>query len=476
MKYLLAITLLGVFSVGNLARAGAVVLPPEEINTEETGNPGKNAGSEDAATKARPHARLVGFVAQEEPAPQAGSNPEIYPSLAPSVEGGEAVDRESFGLWGDAEYLLWWMKGASLPPLVTTSPAGTARAQAGVLTTAGTQVLFGGSPVNDGVRSGGRFTAGYWFDADHTLGVEGSFLILETEGTSFAAGSDGTAFVTGTGLSRGVSGAISPAASTGGLILARPFFNVLTGNPDAELVAYPGVLAGTVRATASSTGLLGAEALVDYNLCCSPCYRLDAVGGYRFLRLSDTLEVSENLTSTATGNPSVPAGTTLVLGDHFHTRNDFHGGEIGLKGEFRRGPWVVGLLSKVAIGANVEALDIGGSTTITTPGGTPTTNPGGLLALQSNIGHFTKTRTMVIPEFGAKVSYQVTPHLRVFAGYTFLYWGHVLRAGNQVDLSVNPNLLPPVATPVTGALRPSPNLSNTNVWVQGIDLGMEFLF
>src|SRR5262245_27258846 len=61
-------------------------------------------------------------------------------------------------LWAEAEYLLWWMKGAALPPLVTASPAGTPSTQAGVLGAPGTTVLFGGNSVNDEVRSGMRFT------------------------------------------------------------------------------------------------------------------------------------------------------------------------------------------------------------------------------------------------------------------------------------------------------------------------------
>src|SRR5262245_54300916 len=52
-------------------------------------------------------------------------------------------------LWVGADYLLWRVRGDSLPPLVTTSPPGTPADQAGVLSTPGTTVLFGGSAVND---------------------------------------------------------------------------------------------------------------------------------------------------------------------------------------------------------------------------------------------------------------------------------------------------------------------------------------
>jgi len=64
----------------------------------------------------------------------------IYKAPRPPLSG---------GFWIGAEYLLWSAKGDKLPPLVTTSPAGTLQPQAGVLGTPGASVLFGDSGVND---------------------------------------------------------------------------------------------------------------------------------------------------------------------------------------------------------------------------------------------------------------------------------------------------------------------------------------
>src|SRR5581483_10623798 len=105
--------------------------------------------------------------------------------------------------WVSGEYLLWWVKGGNLPALVTTSPVGTPRAAAGVLGVPGTVVLFGADATSEEERSGGRFTAGFWFDPEQTLGLEGTFLFLGDRALNFATGSGG-----------------SP-------ILARPFFDVV---------------------------------------------------------------------------------------------------------------------------------------------------------------------------------------------------------------------------------------------------------
>jgi hypothetical protein len=346
------------------------------------------------------------------------------------------------------------MKGASVPPLVTTSPPGTPREQAGVLGAPGTTVLFGGSDVDSGLRSGGRFALGAWLNCGQTIGVEGGTFFLENRSAGFSA------------------------ASTGDPILARPFLDATTNRQASELVALPGLLSGSVSASASSTGLVGADALLRANLCCGCDWRLDVVGGYRFLRLADHLGVREDVMSTSPSNPNfIQQGTTLSVTDQFDTRNEFHGGNLGLRGEVRRGAWVLRGLASVAVGDNHEVADVSGATTVSVPGAPPpVTNAGGLLALQSNIGRQSRDRVAVIPEFGLQVGYQLTSHLRAYAGYTFIYWGEVVRAGDQVDLAVNPNLLPPVSQPVSGPLRPAPRLENTSFWAQGIDLGLELRF
>src|SRR5262249_13779926 len=120
-------------------------------------------------------------------APPAADSP--APALGPPASGGDGSDCPTCpaggaargpagGTWAEAEYLLWWMRGASLPPLVTTSPPGTPQSQAGVLGAPGTRVLFGGSDVNDEARSGGRFRLGTWLDDCQRFGLEvGGFLL-----------------------------------------------------------------------------------------------------------------------------------------------------------------------------------------------------------------------------------------------------------------------------------------------------------
>jgi hypothetical protein len=379
----------------------------------------------------------------------------VFPADAPTSHdcGGGGVCGPDGRVWADAEYLFWWVRGMSLPPLVTTSPAGTPQGQAGVLGTPGAHVLFGGSLSDGAARSGGRFTLGTWLDCDQKIGIEGSYFLLEAKSNNFFASSNGSA------------------------ILARPFINANTGAQDSQLVSFPGLVSGSVGANSTSGLFEGAGVLGRYNLCCGCCYRVDLVGGYRYLHFRDGVDIDEAVLATSTSTASLIApGTTFNVSDHFHTSNQLNAFDVGLTGEVRRGPWSLGWLTKLAVGQNHETIDVNGATVVTVPGSPPVISAGGLLALPTNIGRFERNQASLVPEVGLKVGYQVTPGVRVNLGYTFLYWSEVVRAGQQIDTVINPNLLPPPVIPTTGPLRPAPLFESSNIWVQGISLGVELRF
>ena len=88
------------------------------------------------------------------------------------------------------EYLLWTLREGRAPALLTTGPA----ASQGVLGSPGTSILYGNDRLQ--TRHGDRFNgirlnAGYWFDDDQLLGIEGSAFFLERDSTHFKATSSG---------------------------------------------------------------------------------------------------------------------------------------------------------------------------------------------------------------------------------------------------------------------------------------------
>jgi hypothetical protein len=364
-------------------------------------------------------------------------------------------------VWASAEYLLWWTKGDRLPPLATT---GSAAAQLpGTIGAPGTTTLFGDNAGNSGPVSGGRFTVGFWLNCGQTKGIEASYFFLGDNSNNFTARSNG---------------------APGSIVLTRPFFDASTGLPNVQIVAFPGLTGGTISVNSTSR-LQSPEVNLICNLCCScngccdPCqpvhgYRVDAIGGFRYLDLRERLSIAESL-QVSPNSPAFPGDTVLAV-DQFDTHNQFYGVQIGVRGEVWRDRWFANVTGKLALGDTHQTVDINGSTTLTTPAGVVTVLPGGLLALPSNIGHYSRDQFSVVPELDVNVGYQVTDHLRVFVGYTFLYWNNVVRPGDAIDPVVNSTRTPLSLVPPTGPLRPAFTFKDSDFWAQGISAGMQLRY
>jgi hypothetical protein len=356
--------------------------------------------------------------------------------------------RRLFGgrFWGRAEYLLWWTRGANLPPLATTSPAGTTPLNSGVLGRSDTTVLFGGGPLLTDVRSGGRVTIGYLLDACNGLGIEANYLRLCTATGHFQADSSTVP------------------------ILARPYFDLGLNTESALLVSHPDFLSGSV-AVNTTTDFQGAGVLFRKAMWQGCCERFDFLFGYRYVRLDDELAISQSSLWTREQG-IIPRGTTKVLSDSFDTDNQFNGGELGLSYRSRMNQWSLEIMGKAALGNTFSEVRVNGSTLTTLPDGRSAAFVGGLLAQETNIGAFQQNKFSVIPEVGVTLGCNVTQQLRATVGYTFVYWNNVLRPGDQIDRSLSQ--LPP--EPPTGALRPAVPMKSTNFWAQGINLGLDYCF
>lgn len=388
-------------------------------------------------------------------------------------------------LWVRGEYLLWWTKGMAVPPLVTTAPAGTPRfvdpnaspqvPHAGAIGQSGTKILFGGQDFFDHVRSGGRLTVGTGLDWCYGLGLEAEY---------FALGQDRERF--------------SRSGFEGTPILAIPFFDVNfdggAGGQGRILVSFddsaadpPFVTSGTIRASANSSlqsyGVRFRQNICCGNLdlgpccmdacggcgdsCCTSCFpsghtRWDFLFGYRSMRLDDSVGVR------TTFNPADSNARELVVRDSFNSRNDFHGVDLGWAYEFERCRWSVDLLAKVAFGNNRQRVRITGSTV---RDGAILPGFGGILAQPTNIGSYTNDHFSVIPEVGVTLGYALSCNVKLTAGYTFMYWTNVARAGEQIDFGVDSRLLQdPNAS---GANRPRFAFHESDFWAQGLNFGLQ---
>jgi hypothetical protein len=214
----------------------------------------------------------------------------------------------------------------------------------------------------------------------------------------------------------------------------------------------------------------------------APCFsffrggtrHVDMVYGVRWAELKEGLNIQENLEVIAPSPPS-SIGTTFLVNDNFSTSNQFIGGELGFLWDWQRSRWSLEFLSKLALGSTRQSVSINGFTINTPPGGDPTTMNGGLLALSSNIGRYERDVFSVLPQLGVTGGYMLTDRLKMTLGYTFMYWSRVVRPGDQIDLEVNPELIP--SQSVTGdglPARPQLVFRDTDMWVQGMNVGLEY--
>jgi len=361
--------------------------------------------------------------------------------------------------YADADYLLWWTKGSTAPVLLTTgsalSPTG------GNLGDPTTQVLVSGDDTLGGQRSGGRFRMGWWCDDCHDLGIEagGFFLGEAVERQQFSSNAMGMP------------------------LLARPFFSVNPapgfpfGQESSELVALPGQFSGSTSFEAKSN-FWGADINLRKRLAGNCGYRMDGLVGFRFLSLSDSLTATENIQGLIPG--TFAFGTNVMVTDQFKTSNQFYGGQFGLDTRWTMGRWSMDLLTKIGIGSTSSTVEINGSQTVFS-GGTTSIRPGnfagGLLALPGNIGRYHQETFSVVPEVGLNLGYQLTDHIRLVGGYNFLYWSSVMRAGEQIDRSIDesrvPNLGLGLQMPQPALLnRPIPLMRSTDYWAHGLNLGV----
>jgi hypothetical protein len=340
-------------------------------------------------------------------------------------------------LWFNAELLGWATKGQDLPVLVTNSAAVNPNT-----------ILFGNERVHDDMRLGGRITAGWWWTPEQRGGLQVQYFGVDGEDIDYRAGS---------GISQ---------------VVARPFLNAATG-PAAALVNAPGVANGGIRVRADME-FTGAGAHLRHRIAVGPCYRIDWLLGYRYLRLYDQLRTQEEFRSLSPAS-GFAAGLDVERFDRFRTENEFHGGELGIVAQWRRNCWSVDFLGKAAYGASHQGLFVQGQTTTYDPVADITTAyNGGLLAQQSNAGSVTATQESFVGELGIALTYHICCQTRLAVGYTAVYWADVARSAEQLDLTVAPAQIPP-AGGIGG--RPAAVLTgDTEFWAHGLTASFEYQF
>jgi hypothetical protein len=344
-----------------------------------------------------------------------------------------------------------------------TTTSNPNSASPGALGSEGTSVLIGDRDIDTHLRQGGRFRAGLWLNDARTIGVDGNYLFI---------------------ASKTVSQSVAATGAPGSPILAVPFFNADDQTETAFLRAIPGFVSGSALLSLTSR-MQGAELNGLVNLTQRDTLRLDLLCGFRFVELKERLTFATTALGLGPANP-VAGNNGLVFDtlDKFNTHNDFYGGQLGLRGEYRRGKWFANGTIQIALGDMFEQADRHGdylTNVLNNPaGGTPRNFAGfGAFVQHSNMGGNHRHEFAVVPEAGINVGYAVRNGLRVYVGYDFLYLSDVLRPGKQIDQVINfSQTVDSIAAGngFTPGSRPAPTLTSSDFWAQGINFGVEWRY
>jgi hypothetical protein len=363
--------------------------------------------------------------------------------------------------WIDARYLFGWFKKDQSPPLATTGPA--VAANPGALDDPQTTVLFDGKHLHDQPYNGGYFTAGGWFDECQYFGGELGYFFFAEQDHGYITNANGFPGTAG---------------------LYQPFFNPLTGTEDVFVVAQQGdpngPVSGSTKITSQSR-LQGADGHFLFSFCRGMSFRCDAIAGVRWLGLEESLTIEDNMQLRGPfAGSGVLLPATVAITDRFSTRNDFIGGDFGLKSHFVNNCWSLDLLTRVALGGNHQVVRGDGLTGISFLG-FPIVNftRVGRFIGPANSGVFGNDIFSVVPEVGLTLGYAPTHWCKFTIGYNWMYWTNVVRPGGQVDRVVNPigvPTRPEFQSNLYEPRRPGVGYNETDIWLQAITVGMQFTF
>jgi len=275
---------------------------------------------------------------------------------------------------------------------------------------------------------------------------------------------------------RSTSSSVSSTGQPGSIDLYLPFFDVTINQENVTEISYWPDYRGSAQAKLSNN-LGGGELNVTWTMPPQDAWRVDLLGGFRFLQLRE----SYTITTSSPYNPPNPVDIWNTT-DSFDARNRFYGVQIGARAAYDQGPWVGNVIGKLALGTMQQRVTVNGllETNDYNEYGPTQIFFGAYFALPSNSGDHSRNTFAVVPEVALNLGYRLTSQATVFAGYSFLYASNVARPGEQINRNVNPTQSvaygnDPPAT-LVGAAQPAFNFNTTDFWAQTLSIGLAYRF
>jgi hypothetical protein len=428
-----------------------------------------------------------------------------------------------YTVFGGAEYILWHMKRAPLPPLVAQeagdlqlSSSTTTVASDGTLVSRAVQlfnvpVVIGvtpgvaqGTDVNLGYQRGARVFAGVWLDSQDTIGVEARGFLFEHRSFPF---NNTTARLN--------NGSVNVPFNNQVIILPPQNGGTLVGG-SATITNTPIILntSGSVTLLGKADNQFwGVEANVRALCAVFGSARFEVIAGFRSFDLQESLVTNTTLVLQNTVQPPIPPQQAanglfqstdptnpfgppqgsnalptpapapipfgnIVFNDRISTRNIFYGGQLGLNADVWCGRVNLKGSARVGVGDMHQIITIDNNNSSTLAGGNiSSVNGGGLLTGAADKGRFTHEKVCWMTDVNAQLGYLVCPWMRAYVGYDFLNLTQVARPGGQVVFTNTTTTVNIAGQPSTATIAsPGFTFFSENLWVQGLSFGVELRF
>jgi hypothetical protein len=331
-----------------------------------------------------------------------------------------------------AELLVWWLRSGQLPPIITSGPDGSE----GVLGEPGTRIAYGDEKIDTNRHLGMRLILDY--PLNDSLSLRSSFFVVERNSRNFDVKSDGS------------------------LLVARPYLDANTGSPASVVLA--GTTPQGIR-TGGFDGLSKIELFGEELGLTAPLF-IGEQNHLRFLAGAYLLQMRERLDFK--GVSHLPSEASLFGDtDRVRVHDRFYGVQLGLESEHKLGALFLELRGKVAFGPTERVLKLRGEHVEHTPLEREE-SPFGFLVLPSNRGTYRDDEWSIVCQFGVNGGYCLADWCRVYLGYTLIRWSNTIRAGDQLDTTLDFDQR--AGEP---GERPRVRLQPDYFWTMGINCGVE---
>ena len=162
--------------------------------------------------------------------------------------------------------------------------------------------------------------------------------------------------------------------------------------------------------------------------------------------------------------------------DNFGASNLFYAPQVGASAEVSYGRFSLEAVGKIGLGLVSQNAKVRGGTTLRFADGSTALSNSGVFAPAGGAS-LSNDQFAAIPELDLTAACQLTPHVRIRAGYDFLFVSQLTRVGSTVGGPDSRQVFQLNSyDPSVRSSGLASRLPSDSFWVQGLTCGLEFQY